>query len=66
MNDDQDQCTWKSDLPTLLSVCLISIEPDTVTINVIIAIDIITVVVVVIISSLPASSLAWLNTRCYV
>ena len=30
MNDDQDQCTWKSDLPTLLSVCLISMEPDTV------------------------------------
>ena len=67
MNDDQDQCTWKSDLPTLLSVCLISMEPDTVcSINVIIAIDIIIVVVDVIISSLPASPLAWLNTRCYV
>jgi len=26
----KDQCTWKSDLPTLLSVCLISMEPDTV------------------------------------
>ena len=30
INDNQDQCTWKSDLPTLLSVCLISMEPDTV------------------------------------
>jgi mediator of RNA polymerase II transcription subunit 13 len=26
----KDQCTWKSDLPTILSVCLISMEPDTV------------------------------------
>ena len=26
----QDQCGWKSDLPTILSVCLISLEPDSV------------------------------------
>lgn len=26
----KDQCTWKSDLPTILSVCLISMEADTV------------------------------------
>ena len=26
----QDQCSWKSDLPTILSVCLISLEPDSV------------------------------------
>ena len=26
----QDQCTWKTDLPSLLSVCLISLEPDSV------------------------------------
>ena len=26
----QEQCSWKSDLPTILSVCLISLEPDSV------------------------------------
>ena len=26
----QDQCAWKSDMPTILSVCLISMEPDSV------------------------------------
>merc|ERR1719422_1617189 len=26
----KDQCNWKSDLPTILSVCLISLEPDSV------------------------------------
>ena len=26
----QDQCTWKTDLPSILSVCLISLEPDSV------------------------------------
>ena len=26
----QDQCGWKSDLPTIVSVCLISLEPDNV------------------------------------
>merc|ERR1719291_423707 len=26
----KDQCSWKSDLPTILSVCLISLEPDSV------------------------------------
>ena len=26
----QEQCGWKSDLPTILSVCLISLEPDSV------------------------------------
>jgi len=26
----KDQCTWKSDLPSILSVCLISVEADTV------------------------------------
>jgi hypothetical protein len=24
----QDECTWKSDVPTILSVCLVSMEPD--------------------------------------
>ena len=57
MNDDQDQCTWKSDLPTLLSVCLISMEPDTVyiIINVIIVVAIVIVIKpVIILASLPA------------
>ena len=26
----QDQCPWKTDLPSILSVCLISLEPDSV------------------------------------
>jgi len=26
----KDQCVWKSDMPTILSVCLISMEPDSV------------------------------------
>merc|ERR550534_2338335 len=26
----KDQCTWKTDLPSILSVCLISLEPDSV------------------------------------
>merc|ERR1719318_1229221 len=26
----KDQCSWKSDMPTILSVCLISMEPDSV------------------------------------
>ena len=26
----QEQCSWKSDQPTILSVCLISLEPDNV------------------------------------
>jgi len=26
----KEQCNWKSDLPTILSVCLISLEPDSV------------------------------------
>lgn len=58
MNDDQDQCTWKSDLPTLLSVCLISMEPDTVyiIINVIIVVAIVIVIKPVnILASLPNS-----------
>ena len=24
----QDECPWKSDVPSLLSVCLVSLEPD--------------------------------------
>ena len=26
----QEQCMWKSDVPTILSVCLVSMEPDSV------------------------------------
>ena len=61
MNYDQDQCTWKSDLPTLLSVCLISMEPDTVYIIIIVIIVIIVVAIVIVIkpviilASLPTS-----------